>query len=428
VNALAATGTIRRMPGNPRKPPTDTADAQSWQKTDDRFVPLRACELIDAMCADTRRFGDDADALRSVSDALLEVIERQTDAFERVLLDGYHRVNPDRDTIPVHTPDATDERSADALLVRQIEYLLDKANFERLSDAQIEEAIAAANSYGLKVRLRPERVQHLSIWVRGRGRARRNRKSLRHPLRGETSEVSNYRRLVVVVRLVNEPHLVLKLFKDIPIEDIEALLPHAEIKMNWLDRLMMLGGGAGAAGTTGWKIITMASKVLIFSKILWVLLVGAATILVRTILGYRRAKDTRDSQRTRHLYYQNLTNNAGVLHSLLALVAQEELKEALLAYAWIRAAPGQHDTPALRTRVQRYLFERFGVEVDFDTADAVESLTRLNLWRNAQQAAVVEPIDAIARLQAHAHASACDEYHLRRASRFRMPTTKRTPR
>jgi len=101
--------------------------------------------------------------------------------------------------------------------------------------------------------------------------------------------------------------------------------------LSWLDRLKLASGGAGLVGSTAGKVLGLGA--LVVSRLLWILLVGAGALCVRTVLGYRNVRARRDLQRTSNLYYQNLANNAGVIHSLISMVAQEEFKEALLAYA-----------------------------------------------------------------------------------------------
>jgi hypothetical protein len=132
----------------------------------------------------------------------------------------------------------------------------------------------------------------------------------------------------------------------------------------------------------------------------------------RTFMGYRRARSNRDSQRTRHLYYQNLSNNGAALHALVSMIAQEELKEAVLAYAFCHQ-PGEQSWTAetLAVRVSGYLSERFEVAVDFDALDATESLTRLNLWRETVALRVVPCGEAVERLRKHWHARRSLDYH-----------------
>jgi hypothetical protein len=394
-----------------------TADVE-WHRPDCRFVPIRAGELIAALAEDKEQFGFDTDEFCSAAAALRDVIEQEAAAFERELADLYAAFNPDRDTRPVRPLPELRTLEAYADLNARLDYLLEKANFEQLSEVQIEAALRKANSYGLRIRLRPERVEQFAVWVRGRGTIERACRDWRHPLRGELRELPVFRRLVVVARLRDDPHVILKMFKDIPEDDVEALLPHAEVHMSWLDRMMLLGGGAGTLGTTATKVFKLAASVAILSKLLWVLLIGAATLLFRTIMGYRRARTSRDSQRTRHLYFQNLSNNAGVIYSLVSLVTQEELKEAALAYAFCHAPREQSWTAAdLARRVEAYLSGRFGVELDFDAPDAIESLTRLKLWRDTLALRVVPCEEALERLRQHWSSRRSADYHRSRIGR-----------
>jgi len=394
---------------------TDPTAGMEVHRPDDRFVPVRACELVEALAADEERFGADAPDLARVAGALRDVIEQEAHCFDRRLCDQYARFNPDRDTVPQEDLDEVRTPAAYAELRQALVYLFDKANFEELSEVQIGEAVRTANSYGLRVRLDPERVEELAIWVRGRTTAEMPRRDWKGRLRGLMRDTPVYRRMAVCVRLKGSPHVILKLFKEIPVQDVQALLPHAEIRMGWFDRLMVLGGGAGTLGSTAAKVFSSAGTVLALSKLFWVLILGLGTLAFRTFMGYRRARRNSDSQRTRHLYYQNLTNNAGVLHSLISMIAQEELKEAVLAYAFCQAADGPARTTAgdLKARIDAYLGRRFRVETDFDLPDALETIGRLELWQPDGPWQVLPPKAAVAHLEDHWRHRRSQDYHQR---------------
>ncbi|RMF71767.1 MAG: DUF3754 domain-containing protein, partial [Planctomycetota bacterium] len=393
----------------------DPTVSTELHRVDDRFVPLRVRDLVEALATDTVRFGADAVRLREFAAALSDVIEQEAVELERDLVDRYAAFNPDRDTLVVDSNRDERSRAHRRDLLTRFDYLMDKANFERMSDVQIDQAVRTANSYGLRIRLNPDRIDELRIWVRGRGRIQRCKKTWRHPVKGVTRDVEVFRRMVVLARLRDDPHLNIKIFKDIPAEDVEALLPHAEVTMTWLDRLMMIGGSAGAAGSTGMKLFGMLAKVAALGQLLWVVLIGAGTVAVRAFLGYRRARTTRDSQRTRHLYFQNLSNNEAAIHRLIAMIAGEEIKEALLAYAFCRNTLEPVGSELeLRTRVESYLRTRFAVKVDFDVSDAVETLTRLRLWSDPQAMTVVNIDAALGQLRSHWRQRRSGGYHAER--------------
>ena len=369
---------------------------------DDRFIPVRAPDIVAALVGDADCFGPDAALLGEVAGAIDQVINQESCAFERDLADRYAAVNPDRDTVAADELAAarTPERYAD--LERRLGYVLEKANFAQLSDVQIDAAVHAANTQGLRVRLDPSRVVQLAIWVRGHARIERRRRTLRQPVHGVPREVSVYRRVAVVARLKDDPHVLLKMFKEIPVEDLEALLPHAEVRMNWFDRIKLMGGGAGMVGTTAGKVFKLVTTALVVSRLAWILLLGCGLLVFRTFMGYRNVRTQRDLQRTTNLYYQNLGNNAGVIHALVWMIAQEEAKEAFLAYAFCHAAARPiNSADELRERIEAHLTRRFKVSFTFDIEDALESLSRLELWTDRAHFQVLPPKDALDRLRRH---------------------------
>lgn len=381
---------------------------------DDCYIPVRSGDIVEAVVSDTATFGPDAADLRPVAEALRAIGEQEAAALERELAEHYALVNPDCDTIWLH--DLKTLRTTDSYreLYERLEYLLEKSNYRRFEEVDLEQVVRSANSHGLTVKLSPDRIDSLAIWCRGRGVVDRTRRTARHPILGEKYQLPVYRRLVVIARLKDDPHVLLKMFKDIPEVDVDALLPHAEVQMNWFDRAQMMAGGAGTVGTTATKLFGLITGVAVLGQWLWVLLVGAVMITFRTVLGYRRARLQRDWQRTRHLYYQNLNNNAATIHTLVDMTTQEEFKEAFLAYAFCHAARASSPLKSaddLRARIEQYIGQRLKGTVRFDVPDAIETLNRYRLWNSAADFRVLLPADASTKLRNHWIERRSERYH-----------------
>lgn len=376
---------------------------------DDRYVPLRPDDLVAALADDAARFGLTAAQVHAVAEALDRVVTQEIEELRRGVERAYHPLNPARDTLLVGDEAARAERVEQAR--RLVAYVLDKANYEALDSAQVQATVGAANSYGIRIRVNPERVEWLELWVRGRTTGTRTVRTLRRPWKGEEREVELYRRLAVVFQGKDEDALNLKLFREIPVADVEALLPHAEVAMSGLDRLKVVGGSLGALGGVATKVV---ESTVAASQMLWLGVLALGGLSVRSFFGYRRAKHTRLSQMTHHLYYQNVANNAGVLDQLVGSIGQEDLKEAVLAY--VAAHGGRaHDEAALQGEVAQWLRERFAVEVDFDGPDAVATLERLGLWEDRDRWRVREPAAAVGELGRAWQERRTTGHHLRAA-------------
>lgn len=372
----------------------------AWDRPDDRFIPIRACDLTRLLENSAPRWKLAPESLGAFVQALQGVVDRETGTFERQLADSYAAFNPDRDMISLTQPSPPPPETYEELF-GQLAHLLNQANFERLDEVQIEQAVLRARARSLHVRVDPKRVERLEIWVRGQSSVVRVTRPWWSPWRPIYERVPIFRRLAVVARLRNDPYVLLKVFKEIPEADVEALLPHAEIAMSWFDRLKLLGTSAGTLGITVTKVLKLFAAVAAIWYLAWIVLIGLATLGVRTALGYRNARTHRDWQRTRHLYFQNLGNNASALQLLVATVKQEEFKEVLLAYVFCHAhtsGEGSGRDANIKREIEQFLFDKCGSQVDFDWSDAWEKLSRYRLWQSAAECQVVSVEEAIARL------------------------------
>ncbi len=357
-------------------------------RPDDRFVPLAISDLA----ASVLDAGDETLPQQSVTEllsVLQDLAQLEADTFAEQLLRDYASVNPDRETRVID--EAQRRRADDPALLQSFAYLLEKGNFEELSEFDLDQAVSAANSMNLQVRLDPDRVGLMRIWVRGRSMVTRRVKHWRAPLRGTPREFEVYRRVAVLINLRDEPHLRLKLFKEIPAADVEALLPHASVSMSLFDRLKLFLGSAGALGSVAWKLVQGAAAL---STLAWSLLAAFGALVFRAVTGYYRNRREREWRRTQHLYFQNLANNGTVVQALLHMITVEEVKEAFLAYVFLAASPSRLTSPeALDAEIEGFLRDRFAIDVNFDCDDAVDTLRRYGLL-SSETPLAVKPADA----------------------------------
>jgi hypothetical protein len=396
------------MPDLPPEAPHDETFS-----VDDRFIPVRAEDLAVALAADTQTFGEHASAIEAIADAVTLVIDQEVGGFERDLAHAYAPFNPDRDTILMPGDEPSSETGEADSLMRMWANLLWQANFEEMEDDQVLAAIQAANSHGMRIRLDPERVRIMRVWVRGWGTTNHYRRPWRRPWTKVPIAVEVLKRLAVAVRMRDSPHVLLKLFKDIPISDLESLLPHARVKMGPREMLKLVASGGGAVWTIALKLITTGLAAA--GALLYVLAVPLAGLSWKTFSNYKRAIKDRDSERTKNLYFQNLANNASAIHMLASAVGQAEVKEALLVYAFsmthdLDGADGDLEA-RLDQAIEAYLKETFDVDVNFDMPDALETMERLGLWQDKRQLRVVPPDQAPVILEAHRRERRTADYH-----------------
>lgn len=128
-------------------------------------------------------------------------------------------------------------------------------------------------------------------------------------------------------------------------------------------------------------------------------LVAVGAFVMRQRLKYEAQTLRYQKRLADTVYFRNLANNAGVIDLLAGASAEQDTKEAMIAYAALRKAARALTKPEIDQAAETFLHERFGLQVNFDIHDALEKLERLGLVTRAGEAfEALAPADALARL------------------------------
>ena len=367
----------------------------------EHFLPLRPGELIARLADDPAVTIFEREQFRQLCQLLAATIHHEYHARLEALKAAYAPFDPDADAIPLApAAEPARERARCGELFAQFDDLLARANYRRLSRQELEAAIRAPNRSGLRFSLDLALFERLEIYVRGACELSRTTRSWRTGWRDVVEPLAAYRRLAIIFRLRErlpggEPlpprAVVLKLFKDIPQAEIETLLPGGQVRIGWWEQAKIAVPTASGLALALLKLLKGAAGVAVASAaslVAFLSLVGGALgYAVRSFHSYLRAREKHQLSLTRHLYFQNLDNNAGVLYHLLAEAEEQELREVVLAW-WLLwrgglagATPSQIDAAA-----ERWLAEHCGLAADFEIADALAKLERLGLAHPRQAA------------------------------------------
>ncbi len=285
-------------------------------------------------------------------------------------------------------------------MFQDFDELLMRANYRRLSREEIEAAIRSPSNTGLKLRFNLDLFERLEVYVRGNCELPRpavvggvRLPLLRDGTRSVPATIAGYRRMALIFRLrkrslLTDPldtrAIVLKLFKDIPQEDVETLLPGASVSIGLVEQAQIVVPTLSGIGLTLFKLLKGAALVAfagIYGLLAFLGLVsGAVGYGVRSFYGYLRTREKHQLCLTRHLYFQNLDNNAGVIYHLLAEAEEQDFREAILAW-WLLWRGGMNDATAeqIDAAAERWLQQRFGLRADFEIDDALVKLRRLRI-------------------------------------------------
>ena len=116
-------------------------------------------------------------------------------------------------------------------------------------------------------------------------------------------------------------------------------------------------------------------------------------------LKYQRRSLKYHMELADNIYYRNVSNNAGIFDYLISTAEDQECKQALLAYHFIRKARAPPTIGEIGSRIEAWLAESFEVKLGFDSAAALKTLDHFDLTRHEAERLSVPPLDqAIAKL------------------------------
>jgi hypothetical protein len=398
--------------------------------TGEQFIPFRKTSIV-TMCADEVAT-EERESFQAFAELLASLLHHEFRARLETLKDSYHPFNPDADTRTIVELDAGERQEAQQRLVEELTALAEAANFERISSDDLDNAFTEESL--LKVRLEADFDDFEQVVFYRRGEHTRQEEVKRlFGLRRRTIEFTSYSKVLAYVKFKDAAYFegkgtkleslpftpdstIIKLFQDVPRADLEMLFPNARVRMRPIDKLL-IGVPAVISG-----IVVVVTKVL--AALLPVLLLlgfwmgvrqqrveldkgqllalgaGLAALggyVVRQLGTFKNRKIQFMKALSENLYYRNLDNDAGVFHHLLDAAEEEEVKEAVLAYHFLRAADGPLTAEELDGRIEKWFATTWDATFDFEVEDGVGKLRRLRLLEEEQGRLTAVPLDEAKR-------------------------------
>jgi Protein of unknown function (DUF3754) len=402
----------------------------------DQFIPVRKADLLDALiehgplgtAAEREKF-------RQVCRILAAIYHYETFAQLERLRHDYFYFDPELD--PHVRFDESPLEAAYADLVASFTGVLKEANFVEIAHAEIEAAHRARKTMRVAVTAALDDFREVRFFRRGH-----HQETLTidrwFALRKEMHDVVVYDDVVLFVaarpateiaarrerkllarRRIRPGSVLIKYFRNIAATDLNALFPNVRVVMRAFDALVLgLPALAGAIPI----LFNLASTVTVLFLVIGFYLGAVAAVehdelktafaamtglaaligfVMRQWLRYQRQSLKYQQELTDNIYFHNVNNNAGIFDYMIGAAEDQECKEAFLAYYFLRTGSRAPSEAELEAAIERWLKERFGVEIDFKLAGAIGKLERLGLLsRDGGRLCVPGPEQTLARLEA----------------------------
>lgn len=363
---------------------------------------------------DQERFSSFCQLIRSIYGVKFQRLNQQ-------LKDNFNPIDPDTNLI-VYRPDGdiVAEAENEKEFLHHFEYLLEKANFDRLDKDALQKAFVSSALIKLKIEVEFDDYDIMRFYYRG--------------MRSTEETVTNFRffektisydvfgRVVLLIKFKDKSHFEKKeidlenlnfipgkmyifYYKDVPKVDLEAFFPNVKIRMTPKDKVLFLFPTLWAGVGAVIKILpnlTLILGVVIFYagmktyatklgvnaetvKTSFIPLIATtASILVvlggfalEQYLSYKNKWVKFLKRITDSLFYRLISINGSVFRTLIDEAVEEESKEAILVYYHLLISDGAGTVESLDKNIETWFKEKFDAEIDFEIKDALDKLENL---------------------------------------------------
>ncbi|MCA9138672.1 MAG: DUF3754 domain-containing protein [Planctomycetales bacterium] len=372
-------------------------DAAHWSI--EAFLPIETQTLVEYLVhRGTNRSELDANQMQRFEHAVTaisELVATKTSQYQAQFSDAYHAVDPDSDCkTPIDLQCETIADKSEQLMSLCDDILVD-AGYKKLTQDDIEKCVGVASHWGVPMTANFGLFRQLAVYARGDVIGRRCKRRIRNLYRMEMVDVAIYQRLVVLFQL-SEDHehgemlsagqFHLRIFKNIPKQDVDMLLPGTQVRLSKLDRVKVIAPSLGGWLLSLQKIsrfvlVTLALAAYYSTALVIGLVLAAIGYCVKSFFSYFQTKNRYLLDLTRNLYFQKLDTNAGAAFQIIQQAGRQSTDEAVLAFYALATESEPISRRRLRRKCERLIREAIDVEIDFRVDRALNRLLELGLVR-----------------------------------------------
>lgn len=359
------------------------------QNKGEHFIPVGQDKLMECLpefdeCSESERT-----QLIELFDLLSTALHAQYHSEQISIQRLYQPLDPDSVLI---LKEDTKKNSSEVF--SRIDKILKNANYRKLPSSDLQTAVENATALGLRMKVNFSLFEELHVYGRGDETQVWTKKSWKKFFKEEKFEVNVFQRLIIAFRLKEDEDLpkgqsssfvYLKSFKGIPHSDLHTLLPGTQVKMSLLDRGKIIIPALSGIVMSVVKIVRLMVAVAIFATLanfikFWVIPAFIIYYIIKGFLSYKKTKDKYQLNLTRHLYFQNLDNNSGVLLRILNEAEAQDYREMVITYyvLW-KFGKGGMKSKQIDEIAETHLLETINLEIDFEVEDALDKLESIKL-------------------------------------------------
>ncbi len=390
----------------------------------ERFIPYRRADIVTMCLQDAVLDEAQKTQFKNFCQVLTSLFHFELHEKLEKLKACYAPFNPDKDTISINN-NAIDDKQLKINLETELKEVLEQANYEIVSQHDLNEALHSESLFKVKLHVDFNDFEEVLFFRRG---TTHQSETIREwfGLKRKQINLEVYDRVLVYVRFKEQAYFdekahddiyfepgstIIKLFRNVPKNDMEMLFPNTEVQMKSIDKLLI--GVPTAVGGLFMLVTKLGATLLLVLSVVafWLglsdepakldqtslvaLIVGLGTLggfLWRQFNKYKNRKIQFMKQLAENLYFKNLDNNSGVFHNLIDSAEEEECKETILAYYHLLISKQAITATELDNNIEAWFDSKYDCKINFEMQDALEKLIRLNLIEKQNDKFIAKPI------------------------------------
>jgi hypothetical protein len=397
-----------------RAAPVDPHAAAAGNLGREKFLPVTRHALMDRLTVPALwPNGDHVQARRFLR--YLDYWRRHSYSAKLLDLEQlYEPFSPDTDLLQTRRFTPQERQAMQKRLVAHMTELLVQGNFTRVAPEDFHIVLNQDSHYGLDLRVDTDAFEELLIFYRGATTMPERRRDIRKAYIGwKVVQVPVFQRLFILFKLkpfevrvqevleqfqgkldhrkaealvrrqrkmlpdtVTSDHVYIKLFKNMPRSDVEMAFPNTAIRFRLFDKIKF---GVTASGGVGAGVVGTATKLAAVTNpyTLSLAVLGLGGVAARQVTNFIAQRNRYMAVLAKNLYFHSMADNRGVMTLLADRAADEDIKEEMLLYTAIANERfNVRDLKAIDEGIESYLSQTFGIDVDFDVADAFSRLKK----------------------------------------------------
>jgi hypothetical protein len=249
----------------------------------------------------------------------------------------YHGFDPEQTTSDTHTHPSKDQLN---LLFENALPFFECAGFGQLSWDDLHNASQTSTPHGINLHVDPSRYDAMLVLGRGKGERTRYHRPWWNFWRKSEYKFEVHNRVILMVKPnpdrfpdldLDTDSVFLRLFRDVPVKDLEMILPGGRVRITLLDRALIYYPLIAGLGLLLYQmrphLMTSAFfAVGVYALFKWTVAMALGGWSWRSYTAYRGKLEQYGLKLSKNLYLQTLDSDLGVFTRLGADIAEAERK------------------------------------------------------------------------------------------------------